>query len=140
MTAGSRSNICRDVKKNRRPPHWPDVMGDLSAADHSLVEKHALYRCVDKMLPHKAEPCRQLGQRWQDLFGARLDVPRYDATGTYFDSPPPEVENDKHRHGYGRDKRAHCVQVVIDLIATPDTRLASPSPRAWSTFAPWGMQ
>jgi hypothetical protein len=29
------------------------AMGDLLGADYSLVEKNALYRCLDKVLPHK---------------------------------------------------------------------------------------
>jgi hypothetical protein len=28
------------------------AMGDLLGADYSLVEKNALYRCLDKVLPH----------------------------------------------------------------------------------------
>jgi transposase len=34
--------------------------------------------------------------------------------------PPPDDESDKRRHGYSRDKRSDCVQVVIALIVTPD--------------------
>jgi transposase len=44
----------------------------------------------------------------------------YDLTSTYFESPPPDDETDKRRHGYSRDKRNDCVQVVIALIVTPD--------------------
>ena len=61
-----------------------------------------------------------LRQRWQDLFGARFDVLLYDLTSTYFEFAPPDDEADKRRHGYSRDKRSDCVQVVIALIVTPD--------------------
>jgi hypothetical protein len=44
----------------------------------------------------------------------------YDLTSTYFESPPPADEADKRRHGYSRDKRSDCVQVVIALIVTPE--------------------
>ena len=44
----------------------------------------------------------------------------YDLTSTYFESPPPDDETDKRRHGYSRDKRGDCVQVVIALIVTPE--------------------
>ncbi|HJW46148.1 MAG TPA: IS1634 family transposase, partial [Lysobacter sp.] len=44
----------------------------------------------------------------------------YDLTSTYFESAPPDDENDKRRYGYSRDKRSDCVQVVIALIVTPD--------------------
>ena len=35
------------------------------------IEKNALYRCLDKVLPYRAELFDHLRQRWQDLFGAR---------------------------------------------------------------------
>jgi hypothetical protein len=95
-------------------------IGDLLGADFALVEKNALYRCLDKLLPHKEALFSHLRQRWQDLFGARFDVLLYDLTSTYFESPPPDDEADKRRHGYSRDKRSDCVQVVIALIVTPD--------------------
>ena len=96
------------------------AMGDLLGEDFSLVEKNALYRCLDKLLDHKAALFSHLRQRWQDLFAARFDVLLYDLTSTYFESDPPDDEADKRRHGYSRDKRSDCVQVVIALIVTPD--------------------
>ena len=41
-------------------------------------------------------------------------------TSRYFESDPPSDDNDKRRHGYSRDKRSDCVQVVIALVVTPD--------------------
>src|SRR5438045_1923156 len=96
------------------------AMGDLLGADYSLVEKNALYRCLDKVLPHKTALFSHLRQRWQDLFGASFEVLLYDLTSTYFESDPPDDENDKRRYGYSRDKRSDCVQVVIALIVTPE--------------------
>jgi transposase len=96
------------------------AIGDLLAADYSLVEKNALYRCLDKILPHKTALFSHLRQRWQDLFGARFDVLLYDLTSTYFESDPPADAADKRRYGYSRDKRSDCVQVVIALIVTPE--------------------
>ena len=102
--------------------HWFEhsAMGDLLGADFALVEKNALYRCLDKLLDHKAALFSHLRQRWQDLFAARFDVLLYDLTSTYFESDPPDDEADKRRHGYSRDKRSDCVQVVIALIVTPE--------------------
>jgi transposase len=96
------------------------AMADLLGADYALVEKNALYRCLDKVLSHKAELFSHLRQRWQDLFAARFEVLLYDLTSTYFESPPPDDEADKRRYGYSRDKRSDCVQVVIALIVTPE--------------------
>jgi transposase len=96
------------------------AMGDLLGSDYALVEKNALYRCLDKLLPHKEALFSYLHQRWADLFGAKFDVLLYDLTSTYFESPPPQQETDKRRYGYSRDKRSDCVQVVIALIVTPE--------------------
>jgi transposase len=96
------------------------AMGDLLDEDFSLVEKNALYRCLDKVLKHKERFFGHLRERWQDLFGARFEVLLYDLTSTYFESDPPFEETDKRRFGYSRDKRPDCVQVVIGLIITPE--------------------
>jgi transposase len=96
------------------------AMGDLLGQDYSLVEKNALYRCLDKLVAHKTELFSHLRERWQDLFGARFDILLYDLTSTYFESDPPADAADKRRYGYSRDKRSDCVQVVIALIVTPE--------------------
>src|SRR5213592_4221950 len=96
------------------------AMGDLLGHDFSLVEKNALYRTLDRLLAHKPALFSHLQERWRDLFGAQFDVLLYDLTSTYFESDPPEEENDKRRFGYSRDKRPGCVQVVIGLIVTPE--------------------
>ena len=101
---------------------WFDqsAMGDLLGEDYALVEKNALYRCLDKVLEHRQALFSHLTERWQGLFGAKFDVLLYDLTSTYFESSRPDDENDKRRYGYSRDKRPDCVQVVIALIVTPE--------------------
>jgi transposase len=42
----------------------------------------------------------------------------YDLTSTYFECDPPG--HGKRRHGYSRDKRPDCVQVIIALVITPE--------------------
>src|ERR671924_348141 len=96
------------------------AMGDLLGEDYSLVEKNALYRCLDKVLEHKRALFGHLRDRWRDLFQAKFDVLLYDLTSTYFESDPPNSPKDKRRYGYSRDKRSDCVQVVIALIVTPE--------------------
>jgi Transposase DDE domain len=96
------------------------AMGDLLGGDYSLVAKNSLYRCLDKLLAHKTALFSHLRQRWEDLFGAKFEILLYDLTSVYFESDPPENEEDKRRFGYSRDKRQDCVQVVIALIVTPD--------------------
>jgi len=46
------------------------------------------------------------------------EVLLYDLTSTYFECDPPG--HGKRKHGYSRDKRPDCVQVVIALIVTPE--------------------
>jgi transposase len=101
---------------------WFDqsAMGDLLGEDYSLVEKNALYRCLDKVLEHRQALFSHLTERWQGLFGAKFDVLLYDLTSTYFESSEPVDEKDKRRYGYSRDKRSDCVQVVIALVVTPE--------------------
>ena len=96
------------------------AMADLLGGDDALVEKNALYRCLDRLLAHKPALFAHLRSRWQDLFAADFEVLLYDLTSTYFESAPPQDESDKRRYGYSRDKRNDCVQVVIALIMTPE--------------------
>jgi hypothetical protein len=100
--------------------HWYEAsaMGDLLGEDFGVAESHKLYRCLDKLLEHKAGLFSYLQSRWRELFDARFDVLLYDLTSTYFESAPPA--SGKRRYGYSRDKRPDCVQVVIGLIVTPE--------------------
>ncbi len=50
------------------------AMGDLLGTDSAGVAKDTLYRCLDKLLPHKADLFAFLTRRWQDLFGATYDL------------------------------------------------------------------
>jgi transposase len=96
------------------------AMGDLLDEDFALAAKDNLYRCLDRLVKHKAALFSFLQARWQDLFGISYEVLLYDLTSTYFESAPPFPEGDPRRFGYSRDKRSDCVQVVIALVVTPE--------------------
>ena len=97
------------------------AMADLLGADFGLAEAHKLYACHDLLLRHKDALFSHLMARWRDLFHANFDVLLYDLTSTYFEINASDVaEGDKRRHGYSRDKRPDCPQVVIALVVTPD--------------------
>jgi transposase len=96
------------------------AMADLLNEDFGLAEKDNLYRCLDKLLPHRTALFQHLRRRWEDLFGVKHEVLLYDLTSTYFESDPPFPETDKRQFGYSRDKRSDCVQVVIALVVTPE--------------------
>ena len=96
------------------------AMGDLLGEDFGIVAKDTLYRCLDKLRPHRDALFAFLTIRWQDLFGVTYDLLLYDLTSTYFESDPPFPEDDPRRHGYSRDHRPDCVQVVLALVVTPE--------------------
>ncbi|HMG17111.1 MAG TPA: IS1634 family transposase [Gemmatimonadales bacterium] len=102
--------------------HWFErsALGDLLGADAALADIHTLYACHDRLLEHKEAVFDHLVNRWRDLFNATFDVLLYDLTSTYFESDPPADDEDKRRHGYSRDHRPDCVQVVIALVVTPE--------------------
>jgi hypothetical protein len=102
--------------------HWfgQTALADLLGADESLAEIHTLYGCHDRLLAHKEALFSHLVARWRDLFNVSFDVLLYDLTSTYFESDPPLDENDKRRHGYSRDHRPDCVQIVIALVVTTE--------------------
>ena len=101
---------------------WFDksALADLLGSDESLSEIGTLYRCHDRLLAHKPALFEHLVGRWRDLFNASFEVLLYDLTSTYFEADPPFPEGDKRRHGYSRDHRPDCVQVIIALVITPE--------------------
>ncbi len=102
--------------------HWfgTTALGDLLGPNFSLGSKDNLYRCLDKLLKHKAALFTHLRQKWTDLFGAQFDVLLYDLTSTYFESDPPFPEGSKRRYGYSRDHRPDGVQVILAVVLTPE--------------------
>jgi Transposase DDE domain len=97
------------------------AMADLLGADFGLAEAHKLYACHDRLLAHKEALFSHLVGRWRDLFNASFDVLLYDLTSTYFEIDAAALpEGDKRRHGYSRDRRSDCPQVVIALVVTPE--------------------
>lgn len=96
------------------------ALADLLGSDAGLAEIATLYRCHDRLLEHKQAVFDHLVGRWRDLFNASLEVLLYDLTSTYFEADPPFPEGDKRRHGYSRDHRPDCVQVIIALVITPE--------------------
>jgi hypothetical protein len=101
---------------------WYDstALADLLGSEEALAEPHKLYRCHDRLLEHKRDLFSHLQARWRDLFNVSFEVLLYDLTSTYFESDPPLDDEDKRRHGYSRDHRFDCVQIVIALIVTPE--------------------
>jgi hypothetical protein len=94
------------------------AMDELPGLDFPVVAKDRLYRCLDRVLKHKEALCQFLVGRWRTPFDASFDVLPYDLTSTCFEGSCAEVP--KAKHGYGRDGRPDCRQVVIALVVTAE--------------------
>jgi len=94
------------------------ALDELLGVDFAAAGKDRLYRCLDRLVEHKDALNRHLVEQWRTLFDAKFDVLLYDLTSTYFEGLGER--NPKAKHGYSRDGRSDCRQVVIALVVTPD--------------------
>jgi len=90
------------------------ALDDLLGIEEGKINDTRLYRCLDRMLPHKTALECHLKQRYGELFAAEFDVLLYDLTSTYVEGVAEK--NPMLRHGYSRDHRPDCKQMVIALI------------------------
>lgn len=94
------------------------ALDDLLGIEEGRINDTRLYRCLDRMLPHKTKLERHLKQRYGELFGAEFDVLLYDLTSTYVEGAAEK--NPMMRRGYSRDHRPDCEQMVIALIVNSE--------------------
>jgi transposase len=90
------------------------ALGDLLGIEEGKINDTRLYRCLDRMLPYKTKLEQHLKQRYGELFAAEFDVLLYDLTSTYVEGAA--AHNPMMQHGYSRDHRPDCEQMVIALI------------------------
>src|SRR5216683_1195686 len=90
------------------------ALDDLLEIEEGKINDTRLYRCLDRMLPHKSKLEQHLKQRYGELFGAEFDVLLYDLTSTYVEGAAEK--NPMLGRGYSRDHRPDCEQMVIALI------------------------
>jgi transposase len=90
------------------------ALDDLLQIEEGQINDTRLYRCLDRILPHKTKLERHLKNRYGELFGAEFDVLLYDLTSTYVEGAAEK--NPMVRRGYSRDHRPDCEQLVIALI------------------------
>jgi transposase len=90
------------------------ALDDLLEIEDGKINDTRLYRCLDRILPHKTKLERHLKERYGALFGAEFDVLLYDLTSTYVEGAAEN--NPMVRRGYSRDHRPDCEQLVIALI------------------------
>src|SRR3954449_876503 len=94
------------------------ALADLLGLEAGKINDTRLYRCLDRILPHKTKLGRHLKQRYGELFGAEFDVLLYDLTSTYVEGAAEK--NPMMRRGYSRDHRPDCEQMVIALIVNTE--------------------
>jgi transposase len=104
------------------------ALDDLLGIEEGKVNDTRLYRCLDRLLPHKAKLEQHLKDRYGALFGAEFDLLLYDLTSTYVEGAAEK--NPMLRRGYSRDHRADCEQMVIALIVNQEG-----FPFSYETFA-----
>ena len=90
------------------------ALDDLLEIEEGKINDTRLYRCLDRILPHKTKLERHLKERYGAMFGAEFDVLLYDLTSTYVEGAAEK--NPMVRRGYSRDHRPDCEQLVIALI------------------------
>ena len=90
------------------------ALDDLLRIEEGKINDTRLYRCLDRILPHKTKLERHLKDRYGALFEAEFDVLLYDLTSTYVEGAAEN--NPMMRRGYSRDHRPDCEQMVIALI------------------------
>ena len=90
------------------------ALDDLLEIEEDKINDTRLYRCLDRILPHKTKLERHLKERYGELFGAEFDVLLYDLTSSYVEGAAEK--NPMMRRGYSRDHRPDCEQMVIALI------------------------
>lgn len=94
------------------------ALDDLLGFPAGVINDTRLYRCLDRLLPHKTRLERHLKQRYGELFGAAFDVLLYDLTSSYVEGQAGK--NPMMQYGYSRDHRSDAKQVVIALIVNPE--------------------
>ncbi|MEO7143765.1 MAG: IS1634 family transposase [Bryobacteraceae bacterium] len=110
------SRLCAPGSELAIEQRWypSTALDDLLGIEEGKINDTRLYRCLDRILPHKTKLERHLKERYGALFGAEFDVLLYDLTSTYVEGAAEK--NPMMRRGYSRDHRPDCEQMVIALI------------------------
>lgn len=102
----------------------PDILGE----EVAIESPTALYRNMDRLHPQRAKIEAALAEKERTLFNLDDTVLLYDLTSTYFEGQSLKIE--KAMHGYSRDHRPDCKQVVIGLVVNGEG-----FPKAHEVFA-----
>jgi transposase len=89
------------------------ALGELWDEPLGRVHDDDLYRVSDRLYERRASIEGALRERERSLFGLKETILLYDLTSTYFEGLTGAP---KARHGYSRDHRGDCLQVVVGLV------------------------
>src|ERR1700676_3785241 len=90
------------------------ALDGLLEVEEGKVNDTRLFRCLDRILPHKTKLERHLKERYGELFGAEFDGLLYELTSTYVEGAAEK--NPMMCRGYSPDTPPDSQQMVIRLI------------------------
>ena len=90
------------------------ALAELMPGSMRTVTKDALYRVSDQLYEHRVAIETELAARERELFALDETIILYDLSSTYFEGIA--ARNEKADHGYSRDHRPDCKQVVVGLV------------------------
>ena len=122
------NRLCAPGSERAIEERWypSTALDDLLAIEEGRIHDTRLYRCLDRILPHKTKLERHLQQRYGELFAAEFDVLLYDLTSTYVEGAAEK--NPMMRRGYPRN-RQRLADIALErgywhIAATFDTDLS----------------
>ncbi len=101
-------------------PEWVarTALSDILDKDFDNLNYRKLYGQLDRLHLVREPVERELFAREASLFNLDTSVYLYDLTSTYFEGQC--AANPSAKHGYSRDKRFDCRQIVIGLMLNRD--------------------
>jgi transposase len=93
-------------------------LGDILGKENCELGATTLYKQLDKIHPLRSQIEAALVQEERDIFKLSNSIFLYDLTSTYFEGQC--LKNDQALHGYSRDQRPDCKQVVVGLVVSSD--------------------
>ena len=117
--AGNQPAVCARSELAIEERWYPaTALDDLLGIAEGKINDTRLYRCLDRLMPHKTKLERHLRQRYGELFARQIRRaalrPDQQLRGRRAEKNP------MMRRGYSRDHRRDCKQVVIALIVNED--------------------
>lgn len=112
------NRLCQPCSEFALAEHWYAATGleDLLGIPDSAITKDRLYRTLDCLRAAQRKIEDDLKGNLGMLFQLDYDLLLYDLTSSYFEGLAED--NDLAKHGYSRDHRSDCKQVVLALVVT----------------------